>query len=178
MRPKTQNNPKTGGSAPPASPSALVFVGIDPALRASGYAHAPNRGPIVHGRVDGVENVAAAARAIVSAYPPGTRFSVAVEYPTWKGHGTESVRGAANAWIRAIREAAGSRAVLHKVSPPTWMGAMGFTVRPPRTPADLYVPWARRETGDPDIDHNAAAAVCLRLWAIKMNAEEGGRGRG
>ncbi|GEM_PF-4324165 len=164
-----------------AAQAPKLVVGVDPAMAASGFAFRGKDGGIHFGRLDGIENLSSGnALKVAAKHSPGDKAPVylLIEYPTWKGHGAETIRAAANAWIRAFRAAFPRRVRLMKLTPQTWMARMipgwgKMDSKKGEHPRDLYRPLAVGLVGDPllaDLDENAAAAVCLQTLAERLIA--------
>lgn len=145
-----------------------IFIGVDPAMDASGWAIRLPGSNIAWHIVRGVENLHKAVEAFaVLAQPwPASKIVLCVEYPTWRGKGTDATRAAANCWIRAIKAAFPRRVTVLKVTPQTWMAAMIPGWRR-ASPSILYQQAAARLLGscDPHLPDDAAAAVCILAYA-------------
>ena len=143
-----------------------TVIGIDPAMIDSGWS-VLTADRCSYGVVNGVENIA--VDFIASDIADEGPIFVLIEYPTWRGHGAEQVRAAANCWIRTLQARFPGRCRITKVTPQTWMSRMipGY-VKADR-PASLYVPLALKLIGsDGLIDENAAAAVALCYLATTL----------
>lgn len=152
-----------------------IRVGVDPAMLDSGFAYRlPGERWPSYGNVLGAENIPSAPlfQSLRDANPKH-RIALTVEYPTWRGKGTDAVRAAANCWIRALKAAFPRRVSVLKVTPARWMGATipGYRKLDKdagERPSSLYVPRAHELAGVAScigINENAAAAICILHWA-------------
>lgn len=105
----------------------ILYVSVDPAQRTSAFAY---QGYDEEGRRHrGAFHIsdirfAAIAQDHLEALPTFLKFKqivVAVEYPTWNAGASQVVRGAANTFIRLIKDIyAGRKVVVKKVDPNEW----------------------------------------------------------
>ncbi len=149
-----------------------LIVGIDPAMTLSGFAYGRSNGYRKAGVVDGIESLGAhdaILQMLVASEQSPAR--VLIEYPTWKGHGAEQVRAAANVWAKVLKAHLPKGTLFMRVRPQSWMGYLlpGAGRTGSGKPSDLYIPKARElwgpgdeYNGGPDYgDPNVSAAICL-----------------
>jgi hypothetical protein len=98
------------------------------------------------------------------------RVSIAVEYPSWGGHGTAVVRAAANAYLEFMRDIfTGPR--VQKVGPQEWQAMYDYRKRPSTQTTKEFSYWLALAYGWSPKTHDEADAALILEFARAQGAE-------
>jgi hypothetical protein len=147
----------------------VLTIGIDAAQRSAAVAWIGRtaEGEIVRG-VESIGDIVEAQRIehrfeALAQTLSFRRVVVAVEYPRWNAGAAQTVRAAANAYVRLARRAFPRRASVRRIDPNEWQAAYSFRSRGAGVDSKQYSTFVARTAYGWDVrnDHEADAALIL-----------------
>lgn len=150
----------------------VLFIGFDPAQRVSAVAwrgRSKESGKVVQGSrltpdiLDALQ-VERTLRAVGEEIDH-QKVWVAIEYPRWNAGASQTVRAAANTYVRLIRRVF-PRAEIVKVDPNQWQGFFDFKNRPPGQSTKEFSVWVATRAYGWSIseEHDRADAALILEW--------------